>query len=190
MAVLKTTSPVAWSGAPAASPSKRVPSSRSKKAPLTAKTEPGKDAGRSQWSPLASPRTPDGEGLQRVSRSLDQPLYLLELVGARGAHQLEQRGLDAGDDRPGGLQLVKPNLAVLLGARGDRVARHVHLEALLKEIVRGLRDAHVALDAAHERLLAALGVEAVRAGRGEADLLDRLHSVEGLGELGHRVAEP
>ena len=44
-------------------------------------------------------------------------------------------------------------------ARADRVGGHVHLDALVEQIVDGLGDAHVRLDPAHDRLVAPIEVK-------------------------------
>ena len=71
--------------------------------------------------------------------------------------------------------------------RAECVGGKVHRDALLEQVERRLRDAHVRLDAAHDRLIAAVHGEALRARRGEDALLDRLLAVEA--DLGDGVAE-
>jgi hypothetical protein len=66
----------------------------------------------------------------------------------------------------------------------------VHLHAAIEQVVSRLRDAHVRLDPAHERLIAPAEVEAVRRRRREADLGDRLDPVEVLGHLRDRRSQP
>jgi hypothetical protein len=66
----------------------------------------------------------------------------------------------------------------------------VHLHAAVEQIVSRLRDAHVRLDPADQRLVAPVEVEAVRGDGRERDLVDRVDPVQVLGQLGHRRAEP
>src|SRR5262245_43288289 len=101
MAVLKTTSPVTRSGWPSSSPPKRLPSSRS--------TYPGIAAS--------------------VIRCVlqDQFLHRFELVGPRSAEQLEEGGLDAGEDRARRLHLLQPDPLVLGASGRDRVLGHLDL---------------------------------------------------------------
>ena len=58
------------------------------------------------------------------------------------------------DDGAGALQALEAALVVERVARADGVGRHVHFDASVEQVVDGLRDAHVRLDAADDRLLA------------------------------------
>ncbi len=70
------------------------------------------------------------------------------------------------------LQALQATLVVELVARADGVGRHVNFDPALEQVVRGLGDAHVRLDPAHDRLRAPTQIEALGAHGREDGLLD------------------
>ena len=85
--------------------------------------------------------------------------------------------------------LCRPSARFVGGAGSDRILRDVHLDTVGEQVLGGLVDAHVGLDAAQQDLVAArllqLAGEPVCLYGAEADLLDRVDAVEVLGHLGH-----
>ena len=90
----------------------------------------------------------------------------------------------------------QPTLAVVAGAGGDGVVRHVDLVAAVEQIVHGLIDAGMRLDAAHDDLRAAERRAAGRRSAGCPQQLIDSFSMTGVaggkavGDFGLGVAEP
>src|SRR5919199_4333857 len=84
--------------------------------------------------------------------SLYQFLNRLELLVPRVAHELEQGQFGGGGERAGLPHLLQTDLFVLRGARRDAVGQEMNLVAVREEVVRGLVDADVRLDAAQKDL--------------------------------------
>ena len=124
------------------------------------------------------------------SRSLDQPLDLLELGRVGAASSSNSAVSTLVSTAPARSIFCRPS-SLVLGASASRPRRAATWTStpLSSRSSDGLVDADVGLDPADERLVAAAEVEAVGLGGGEADLLERLDALgQVLGDLGDRVA--